>query len=198
MYGCVCTAQLLCYNILNCLSSYDCYHNIYSVGNIKAPHIAQCWFQGGHEHKVWVKPHGNSKCHKQAFCHTLPSTIIAIKEEAKKHTPKAAVNDVYEKNGGIMNASSLGVLTWIMSRLLIFVMVKLLVLQCVATRVCDPLFMVMEQSKIWIWWQICLLLLVWAYVYSSHWSRACWPCTFFHLLSFLCPAYWSNLFLGRF
>ena len=113
MYICVCTAQLLCY-ILNwpyCPSTHYCYCNIYCAGDIKAPpRIAQHWFQSGHEHKVQVRPHGNLKCHKQAFCRTLPSTIIAIKEEAQKHTPKVAVNAVYEKNGGIMNASSLGML----------------------------------------------------------------------------------------
>ena len=123
------------------------------AGNIKfPPHcIVQYWFESGHEHKVQVKLHGNSKRRKQSFCRTLPSTIIALKEEAQKHTPKPAVNAVYERSGGIMNASSLGMLPRNRE--------QVANLRCGSeisgTSICsnksarDTLFMVMEQSKIY-------------------------------------------------
>lgn len=122
------------------------------AGNIKFPPrcIVQYWFESGHEHKVQVKPHGNSKRCKQSFCHTLPSTIIALKEEAKKHTPKSAVNAVYKKSGGIMNASSLGMLPRNREQVANLRRGS----ETSGTSICsnksarDPLFMVMEQSKI--------------------------------------------------
>ena len=83
------------------------------AGNARPPSprcIVQYWFESGREHKVQVKSHGNSKRLKQSFYRTLPSTLNALKEEAQNHAPKAAVNTVYKKSGGIMNASSVGML----------------------------------------------------------------------------------------
>ena len=82
------------------------------LGDVRPPShcIVQYWFESGREHKVQVKPHGSSKHRKHSFYRTLPSTLNALKEEAQSHAPKAAVNTVYKKSGGIMNASSLGML----------------------------------------------------------------------------------------
>ena len=70
--------------------------------------IVQYWFDSGHEHRVLIKSHGNSKKRKQSFCRTHPSTMKALKEEAQIYPPKQAVNVVYEEKGGMMGAKHLG------------------------------------------------------------------------------------------
>ena len=70
--------------------------------------VVQYRFESGREHKVVIKPHGNFKGRKQAFSRTHPSTMKLLKEEALKCSPKEAVGTVYEENGGMMGATSLG------------------------------------------------------------------------------------------
>ena len=70
--------------------------------------IVQYWFESGREHKVPVRPHGNSKKRKQLFCRTHPSTMKALKDEAQNCPPKDAVSTVYDEKGGMMGATSLG------------------------------------------------------------------------------------------
>ena len=106
----------------------------------------QYWFESGREHKVNIKPHGNSKRSKQPYYRTLPSTLQSLKEEAENHAPKAVVNSVYERNGGIMSAHSVGSLPRNREQVSN-------IRRGTENSLCsnkglhDPLFMVMEQSK---------------------------------------------------
>ena len=68
----------------------------------------QYWFENGKEQKVLVKPHGNSKLRKQPFCRTHPSTMALIKRKAENCAPKDAVSAIYNKQGGMMGATSMG------------------------------------------------------------------------------------------
>ena len=124
---------------------YFCY--IGSVDSTRS--IVQYWFDGGKEHKVAIKPHGNSKIRKQPYCRTHPSTMAMIKEEAESSSPKDSVRTVYNKQGGIMGATSIGELprnrqqvSNIRSKISSNSSI------CSAKGLRDPLFMVMEQSKL--------------------------------------------------
>ena len=103
----------------------------------------------GKEHKVAIKPHSNSKLRKQPYCRTHPSTIAMIKEEAENSSPKDSVRIVYNKQGGIMGATSIGEsprnrrqVSNIRSKISSSSSI------CSAKGLRDPLFMVMEQSKL--------------------------------------------------
>ena len=111
--------------------------------------IVQYWFDSGHEHRVLIKSHGNSKKRKQSFCRTHPSTMNALKEEAQIHPPNQAVNVVYEEKGGMMGAKSLGELPRNrdqVSNIRRSISSNLPI--CSSKGVRDPLFMVMEQCKL--------------------------------------------------
>ena len=70
--------------------------------------LLQYWFESGHEHPVKIKSHGNSNAKKEPYCRTHPSTLQALKHEASSLPPKDAVKAVYNSEGGIMEAKSLG------------------------------------------------------------------------------------------
>ena len=109
----------------------------------------QYWFDSGREHKVLIRSHENSKRRKQSFCHTHPSILNALKEEARNHPPKEAVSVVYEEKGGMMGAKSLGELPrnrGQISNMRRNVNSNLPLCSCKGLR--DPLFMVMEQCKL--------------------------------------------------
>ena len=96
-----------------------------------------------------VKPHGNCRKKKVAFCRTMPSTLLSLKKEASIHTPKAAVDVVYTEQGGIINAASSGQLPrnfQQVSNIRRQVACKQNI-SCTKDKY-DPLFMVMEQSKL--------------------------------------------------
>lgn len=113
--------------------------------------LVQYWFESGIEHEVVVRPHGNSRRKRLPFCRTMPSTLLSLKEEAQAHPPKAAIDVVYSENGGIMKAASVGQLPrnhQQVSNLRRDVAAKSNLRLCSAKGVRDPLFMVMEQSKL--------------------------------------------------
>ena len=122
--------------------------DLYYAGDISLPSrcIVQYWFVSGREHKVDSKPHGNCKRSKQPYYRTLPSTIKTLKEEAENCAPKAVVNSVYKKSGGIMNAHSVGALPRNREQVSN-------IRRGTDNSICsnkgvhDPLFLVMEQSK---------------------------------------------------
>lgn len=70
--------------------------------------LVQYWFESGDEHPVSIKSHGNSKRKTDPYCHTHPSTLETLKQEAKFQLPKGTVNTVYVSEGGMMQAKSLG------------------------------------------------------------------------------------------
>ena len=108
----------------------------------------QYWFESGRQHKVPVRPHGNSKKRKQPFCRTHPSTMKALKDEAQNCPPKDAVSTVYDEKGGMMGATSLGELPRNrdqISNMRRSINSKLPM--CSSKGLRDPLFMVMEQCK---------------------------------------------------
>ena len=107
----------------------------------------QYWFNSVHEHKVTINPHGNSK-QKQPYCHTNPSTMMMIKHESKSAGPKDTVCRVYNKQGGMMKAKSLGKLP--RKRAQVANMKHssdMTPSLCSKKTFRDPLFMVMEQCK---------------------------------------------------
>ena len=111
--------------------------------------IVQYWFESGKEHKISVKPHGNSKLMKQPFCRTHPSTMALIKKKAENCAPKDAVSAVYNKQGGIMKATSIGELPRNRQQISnIHSKIGINSSICSAKGIQDPLFMVMEQSKL--------------------------------------------------
>ena len=111
--------------------------------------IVQYWFESGKEHKIPVKPHGNSKLRKQPFCRTHPSTMALIKKKAKNCAPKEAVSAVYNKQGGIMGATSIGELPRNRQQISnVRSKIGTNSSICSAKGLRDPLFMVMEQSKL--------------------------------------------------
>ena len=44
--------------------------------------LVQYWSESGIEYEVAVKLHGNSRRKQLPFCHTMPSTLLSLKEEA--------------------------------------------------------------------------------------------------------------------
>ena len=58
------------------------------------------------QHKVEIKPHGNSIKEKKPFTRTQPSTIQRIKTSMKGKCPKKAVREVESSKGGLMEATS--------------------------------------------------------------------------------------------
>ena len=110
--------------------------------------LVQYWFNSGREHKVIIKPHGNSK-QKQPYCRTNPSTMAMIKQESKNGGPKDTVCKVYNKQGGMMGAKSLGELP--RNRAQVANMRRsndTTASLCSKKSLRDPLFMVMEQCKL--------------------------------------------------
>ena len=116
-----------------------------SIDNLRC--IVQYWFESGREHKVAVKPHGNSKTKKQPYYRTHPSAMSMIKEESENCIPKGTVSTIYTNQGGMMGATSLGELP--RNRLMLAVIFVLILLFAVL-RVYEIhcLCMVMEQSKL--------------------------------------------------
>lgn len=119
------------------------------IGDVVLPSrcIVQYWFESGREHRVEIKAHGNSKSKASAYYRTLPSTMKVLKEEAENHAPKAVVNTVYKRSGGIMNASSIGALPRNREQVSNIRRGTDNSL-CSNKGIHDPLYMVMEQSKI--------------------------------------------------
>jgi len=70
----------------------------------------------------------------------------ALKEEAENHAPKAVVNTVYKRSGGIMNAHSMGVLPRNREQVANLRRGNENSI-CSNKSARDPLYMVMEQSK---------------------------------------------------
>ena len=59
------------------------------------------------EHMIELKPHGNAKRSDAVpYRRTMPSTVKALKDALPSHSPKFAVNKIYEEKGGISNAFS--------------------------------------------------------------------------------------------
>lgn len=113
--------------------------------------LVQYWFESGIEHEVAVRPHGNSRRKQLPFCRTMPSTLLSLKDKASAHPPKAAIDVVYTEKGGIMKAASVGQLPrnyQQVSNLRRDVAAKPNLPLCSAKGTRDPLFMVMEQSKL--------------------------------------------------
>ena len=109
--------------------------------------LIQYWFDGN-EHAVKVKSHGNSKRKSEPYCRTHPSTINMLKDEAKVLLPKAAVRKVCDARGGIMDAGSMGELPRNREQVSnIRRKMNSQVPICSNKSSKDPLFMVMEQSK---------------------------------------------------
>ena len=54
-----------------------------------------------------IESHGNAKGSARPYIQTAHSTLLDIKENIEKMAPKEAVRVVYEKAGGVVNASSL-------------------------------------------------------------------------------------------
>ena len=110
--------------------------------------LVQYWFGSANEHKVQIKPHGKSK-RTQSYCRTNPSTMQMLKEESKNVGPKGTVHHVYEKQGGILSAKNLGELPRNRTQVA-NVRRKSDVANSLCSRksIRDPLFMVMEQSKL--------------------------------------------------
>ena len=111
----------------------------------------QYCFESGIEHEVVVTPHGNSRRKQLPFCHTMPSTLLSLKEEAWAHLPKAAIDVVYTEKDGIMKAASVGQLPQKyqqVSNLCRDIAAKPNLPPCSAKGRRDPLFMVMEQRKL--------------------------------------------------
>lgn len=110
--------------------------------------LIQYWFKSGQEHKVQIKPHGNSK-QAHPYCRTNPSTMLMLKQESKDTGPKDTVHNVYGKQGGILGAKNLGELPRNRSQVA-NVRRKSDVPNslCSKKSIRDPLFMVMEQSKL--------------------------------------------------
>lgn len=64
-------------------------------------------FDGVPEHKVFVKPHGNSKSNRP-YCRTMESTKNRLEDELKSLKPKEAIHKVSQAKGGLLKASSAG------------------------------------------------------------------------------------------
>jgi len=97
---------------------------------------------------VSVRPHGSSK-QKEPYCCTNPSTLATMKSKSQHARPKATISSVYADKGGILNASNLGELS--RNRQQVAHMrhgghITSSLCSNKSTR--DPLFMVMEQSKL--------------------------------------------------
>ena len=69
--------------------------------------IVQYSFLHGKQLPVKIELHGNAKCSVCPYIRTAHSTLVDIKENIEKIAPKEAVRVVYEKAGGVVNASSL-------------------------------------------------------------------------------------------
>ena len=110
--------------------------------------ISQYWFESGNEHLVSVKPHGNSKEKTESYCRTHPSTLAALKCETEEKCPKEAVNTVYQSHGGIMESNSLGKLPRNREQFSNLRRLNKNVSMCSNKGLNDPLFLVMEQSKL--------------------------------------------------
>jgi len=61
----------------------------------------------GDEHKILIRPHGNSKRSEPYIC-KMPSTLNKLAEVASEKTPKLAVHMVSSQNGGVVGALSAG------------------------------------------------------------------------------------------
>ena len=62
-------------------------------------------FLHGKRLPVKIGSHGNAKCSDRPYIRTSHSTLVDIKGNIGKMAPKEAVRQVYEKAGGVLNAS---------------------------------------------------------------------------------------------
>lgn len=110
--------------------------------------LIQYWFKDGNEHPVKIRFH-NAKCKTEPFCWTHPSSLVALKEEEAISSPKAAIQKVYSDKGGIMKATSFGELPRNQQQVS-----NIQRNMCSQVPICskkglnDPLFIVMQQSKL--------------------------------------------------
>ena len=58
------------------------------------------------QHKIEIRPHGNSTKDRKPFSRTQPSTIQLLKDGMKEKCPKKVMRDVETAKGGIIEASS--------------------------------------------------------------------------------------------
>ena len=70
--------------------------------------LVQYHFSQG-EHQLKIAPHGNAR-YGQSYVRTMPSVMCKLKKEAKKKTPRRALQFVSHEAGGIMEATSAGAL----------------------------------------------------------------------------------------
>ena len=110
--------------------------------------LVQYWFESGCEHSVRIKSHGNSKAKTEPYCRTHPSTLDELKHEASSLLPKEAVKAVYTSEGGMMEANSLGKLPCNREQVANIRRSVNNVSMCSSKGLKDPLFQVMEQSKL--------------------------------------------------
>lgn len=54
-----------------------------------------------------IRPHGNAK-NDRPYRRTRESTKLLLKEELHHNSPKVAVNTVFDKRGGLLEAKSAG------------------------------------------------------------------------------------------
>jgi hypothetical protein len=109
--------------------------------------VVQYWFASGVEHSINIKAHGNSKIKTESYCRTHPSTLSAIKDYGKDHAPKETITAIYTAEGGIIEANSVGKLPRNRQQVSNYRRGATVPL-CSKKSQKDPLFMVMEQSKL--------------------------------------------------
>ncbi len=109
--------------------------------------VVQYWFESDREHLVPIKAHGNSKVKTNTYCRTHPSTLDVLKNQANYLLPKGAVAAVYSSEGGMMQASSLGKLPRNREQVAKMRRGNNFSI-CSNKGLKDPLFQVMEQSKL--------------------------------------------------
>ena len=68
--------------------------------------LVQYHFSQG-EHQLKIAPHGNAR-YGQSYVRTMPSVMCKLKKEAKKKTPRRALQFVCHEASGIMEATSAG------------------------------------------------------------------------------------------
>lgn len=95
-----------------------------------------------------VRQHRNSQ-QKEPYCRTNPSTLATIKSKSQHARPKATVSSVYADKGGILNANSLGELPRNRQQVAHMRRGRYATSSlCSKKSTRDPLFMVMEHSKL--------------------------------------------------
>jgi len=110
-----------------------------NVGDTLNLALVQYFFSEG-EHKLLTAPHGNSH-YRQPYIRTMPSVMCKVKEEARKSTPKCALQFVSSQAGGILHATSAGALPSNCQQ------VKDAQRKCTGKQAYDPLYAVMHMCK---------------------------------------------------